>query len=337
MSKKLKFISLEPRILLDAAGLVSGSDALADSADLNAAFIESQLGQSPSAIAVKDDNAVQTSLAEENDDSSDALDWSMDEASSDSLASLDGKTLVVVDTSINGYQSLIDGLDEGFELLLIDGGEDGIEKLADYLENKNDLSSIHILSHGQGGELTLGTSIINAQTLGSYESLFSRIGAALSDSGDIFLYGCDVAQGTVGTAFVSELSSVLGADVAASDDLTGDATQGGDWDLEFTSGQIDSESLRLSEFDEVLGFSAVDHNGDGKANPVRMITWNVIGLDSNRPVTSGPDQFMVGFRVSADGDGLSGYTVKIVEDSIDIFGTGFTMALTIYFSRARAQ
>ena len=59
-----------------------------------------------------------------------------------------------------------------------------------------------------------------------------------------------------------------------------------------------------------------------------MITWNVIGLDSNRPETSGPDQFMVGFRVSADAAGLSGYTVKIVEDSTDIFGTGFVIGDT---------
>ena len=57
-----------------------------------------------------------------------------------------------------------------------------------------------------------------------------------------------------------------------------------------------------------------------------MITWNVIGLDSNDPENSGPNKFMVGFRVSADAAGFDGYTAKIVAlDGTDLFGTGFTI------------
>ena len=56
------------------------------------------------------------------------------------------------------------------------------------------------------------------------------------------------------------LADLTGADVAASVDLTGDAEKGGDWDLEYTTGSIETE-LVVSEafqesFDEVLANTA---------------------------------------------------------------------------------
>ena len=96
--------------------------------------------------------------------------------------------------------------------------------------------------------------------------------------------------------------------------------------LEYSTSGIETEALSLSSYDSLLGFAADDHNGDGIADPIRMITWNVIGLDSNDPENSGPNKFMVGFRVSADAAGFDGYTAKIVAlDGTDLFGTGFTI------------
>ena len=116
------------------------------------------------------------------------------------------------------------------------------------------------------------------------------------------------------------------ADVAASTNPTGASSLGGDWVLEYSTSGIEAEALSLTNYDSLLGFAADDHNGDGIADPIRMITWNVIGLDSNDPENSGPNKFMVGFRVSADAAGFDGYTAKIVAlDGTDLFGTGFTI------------
>ncbi|MBF0621207.1 MAG: DUF4347 domain-containing protein [Magnetococcales bacterium] len=46
-------------------------------------------------------------------------------------------------------------------------------------------------------------------------------GDALSEDADILFYGCDVAAGDDGTAFVKGLSQLTGADVTASTDTTG--------------------------------------------------------------------------------------------------------------------
>ncbi len=77
--------------------------------------------------------------------------------------------------------------------------------------------------------------------------------------GDILLYGCYVAADGSGGAFLDALAEATGADVAASDDLTGADAQGGDWTLESATGavfdgQVD-DLMAQSGFQGVLALS----------------------------------------------------------------------------------
>ena len=45
----------------------------------------------------------------------------------------------------------------------------------------------------------------------------------------------------MGGSLLDRLGTLTGADVAASDDLTGSARLGGDWDLEYGNGRIETE------------------------------------------------------------------------------------------------
>ena len=74
-------------------------------------------------------------------------------------------------------------------------------------------------------------------------SALSSWGSSLDSSGDILLYGCSVADGTLGIDFVETLSAVTGADVAASTDDTGSAELGGDWVLEHTVGLVETAPI----------------------------------------------------------------------------------------------
>ena len=65
-------------------------------------------------------------------------------------------------------------------------------------------------------------------------------GRALTRDADILIYGCDVAGSDEGVQLVRDLAVLTGADVAASDDLTGDAAQDGDWNLEYRAGAIEA-------------------------------------------------------------------------------------------------
>ena len=62
----------------------------------------------------------------------------------------------------------------------------------------------------------------------------------VAEDADLMLYGCSVASAASGQAFVNDLALLTGLDVAASVDATGHNALGGDWDLEYATGQIES-------------------------------------------------------------------------------------------------
>ena len=76
--------------------------------------------------------------------------------------------------------------------------------------------------------------------LQDYNNQLQQWGNVLADNGDILIYGCNVATGD-GTDFVEQLSEITSADVAASDDLTGNSALGGNWELEVEPGSIEAD------------------------------------------------------------------------------------------------
>jgi hypothetical protein len=83
--------------------------------------------------------------------------------------------------------------------------------------------------------IQLGGSWLTAGNIEQYQSQLQAWGMSLSDSGDILIYGCDVAAGPKGQAFIDTVARLTGADVAASMDKTGDLSRSGDWDLEYVA------------------------------------------------------------------------------------------------------
>ena len=72
-------------------------------------------------------------------------------------------------------------------------------------------------------------------------------GGGLTPNAEILLYGCNVAKGNIGKEFVKNLSQLTGANVAASENLTGCAAKGGDWELTVTAGTIKAGIAFLPE------------------------------------------------------------------------------------------
>jgi len=105
---------------------------------------------------------------------------------------------------------------------------------------------LHILSHGRSGALYLGATELTTASLGVYATLLAQIGSRLSADGDILLYGCDVAFGTDGQAFITRFAALTGADVAASSDKTGSADVKGNWNLEAVIGEVETAAALFS-------------------------------------------------------------------------------------------
>ena len=109
------------------------------------------------------------------------------------------------------------------------------------MQQYDDLDAIHIVSHGDVGELSLGSTKLNQNALNTYADNLVTWRDSIANNGDILLYGCSVAEGAVGEEFIEDLSQYTAADILASVDLTGSEDLGGDWDLEFATGDIEED------------------------------------------------------------------------------------------------
>jgi VCBS repeat-containing protein len=150
--------------------------------------------------------------------------------------------VVFVDPTVPDYQSLIAGMGPNVQIVMLDGGQDGMEQIAASLTGRTGIDAIHIISHGAEGQLSLGTGTLTTDSMtGEYADELAAIQQALSAQADILVYGCDFANGLAGQDAVTLLSQLTGADVAASTDDTGYAGLGGDWEFEIQTGTIETQ------------------------------------------------------------------------------------------------
>ncbi|NOS88637.1 MAG: DUF4347 domain-containing protein, partial [Methylococcaceae bacterium] len=160
-------------------------------------------------------------------------------------------SLVFVDASVKDLQPWLANY-QG-EVIVLDDQHDGVAQIAAALDGRTDINAIHILSHGAQGQLHLGDSTLTTDSIsGQHADALAQIKSALSSDADVLVYGCDVGDGTQGQDFLSALAAATGADVAASTDATGNATIGGNWQLEASTGDIDTTALNLSDYQGLL-------------------------------------------------------------------------------------
>ena len=224
---------LEPRILLDAAGA------------------ETEQNMSEQAGHVELANAAGKDAAPTGDsgDSDDASETEGAQARRDL-----SRDVVFIDGGVDNIGQLLGEIDPDVEVHILDLQSDGVEQIADILDGRQDLLAVHIFSHGGEGVLNLGSDQLSSQTITTtHVEALNQIGSALGDDGDILIYGCDFGSGSLGSLAAQQLSQATGADIAASDDLTGAEDLGGDWDLEVSSGLIEAKAFQATGYKGVLG------------------------------------------------------------------------------------
>ena len=158
---------------------------------------------------------------------------------------------LVIDLSVENTDrtpSLEDGQRIAY---IVDAQQDGIDQISDILSRYSDVDSIHLFSHASSGALLFGAGRITTGILQQKSEKIQNWGNALSENGDILLYGCNIAAGENGEQLVNELARLTRADVAASNDETGIQTSGGDWDLEYRIGNIE-QTLQAADYQDIL-------------------------------------------------------------------------------------
>jgi hypothetical protein len=138
-----------------------------------------------------------------------------------------------------------------FQVHVVDADVDGVEYMASVLEGMSDVSAVHIISHGAEGQFQLGSALVDQNSIEStYADTLSGISDALAENADLLIYGCDFAAGETGAAAAEALAAATGADVAASTDATGHALRGGDWELEYSTGRIETSGVATASLQE---------------------------------------------------------------------------------------
>jgi hypothetical protein len=185
--------------------------------------------------------------------------------------------IVVIDPTVEDYQSLAPSAEPRKEIFILDRAGDGVEQITELLASYTDLDAVHIVSHGGPGNLQLGSIQLNSDNLDEYGDRLQQWKKALAPKADILLYGCNVAAEIAtpiaGRSFLQRLNQLTGADIAASKNLTGSAALGGDWDLEVTIGSIETPLAftqeAIASYDRVLATFVVTTTNDSGLGSLR--------------------------------------------------------------------
>jgi len=156
------------------------------------------------------------------------------------------KQLIVIDSGIDNADQLIDDLRQNkgvnAEVLLLDKAQDGIEQISKTLLTEGrKISGLHIISHGDKGEIRLGNTVLTTSGLHQFANQIESWKQGLANDADILLYGCELAGNESGENLVDAIGALTNASVAASDDLTGHKDLGGDWDFEYFFGTVETD------------------------------------------------------------------------------------------------
>ncbi len=350
-------IMLEPRFMFDGAAVATGveivdhtteqpsvdSEAIAQNGDETAATDDTNSDANEQTVEAANTTSDETNgQTESNKESEEVVSESTgneEDFSDETTAETDEDTVVTdatdttivqdfneesdeeivfVDTTVEDYETLVDGLDSDIEVVLLNGDGDEVTQMVDALADHSDIDAIYVISHGSESSVVLGEDTITSDNLEEYREQLGIIGSALSEEGDILLYGCEIASGG-GRDFIDDLAEMTGADIAASDDLTGHAELGGDWDLEIATGSIESETpfndQALKEFSHLLSFTGIidftdtadvsDEGGDTPADDFVYIigasdefTLKINGVDAGVEFYDAYDEVAVGYGAS---------------------------------------
>lgn len=163
--------------------------------------------------------------------------------------------ILFIDSRIANIDSLLAQVDPSYEVVLLNTEEAGLTQIANALQGRSGIEALHVLSHGGEGYLQLGRDTVNAAVLEQQATSLGLIASAMTASADILIYGCDVAAGVAGRAFVDLLAQMTQADVAASTDTTGASFLGGDWTLEAQTGAIEAAAINAPLYVGVLAIN----------------------------------------------------------------------------------
>ena len=245
---RIKIMALEPRIMFDGAAVTTAVATTPtpanNTSNANIANNNSAENAGATIIAKISDPLANVQVPIEVRTADPSLD--------------NGKTeAVFIDTSVNNYQTIEAGIRAGVAIYEINPNQDGLAQIAKWAESNSNYDAIHIISHGETATLDIGSTTLNLTDINNatIATELVQIGSSLSTSGDLLLYGCNIASNSFGQNLVNDIARDTGRVVAAATNPIGSSALGGNWNLGYTTGTLNVTSLSVSAYDGLLDYS----------------------------------------------------------------------------------
>ena len=107
----------------------------------------------------------------------------------DATASEARHEVAFVDPALQNSKQLLSGLDKVIEVVSLQSGQDPLKQISDYLASHNNISALHLFSHGTPGNVTLGNTVLAADTLNEHAQQLESWKQSLTTDADILLSG----------------------------------------------------------------------------------------------------------------------------------------------------
>lgn len=138
----------------------------------------------------------------------------------------DVQEVLVADASVDGLSPLLEGMDPGVKVVLVDPRHSPRRALEPLLEAPR-LERLHVLGHGAPGQVQLGRARLSHRWVKQLPLLQWR-----SSLQAICIWSCNSAAGAVGQRWLQLLADRCDTTVYAAEGLIGATALGGSWQLD---------------------------------------------------------------------------------------------------------
>ena len=226
---RFQFLPLEERIVLDAAALADAAETVSnehqDNEVLENQSLISELGGLHSGDGESNDYETYAESVNETETRVLVISSNITDAEILASAAKDNITLVQYDANHASLSDIYDAISSALE---------GKDASSIAFANDGDESLFKLSSQQEVSIETLSSNL-------ELQDFWVRVGSLLNENGRIDLLACNVAASAEGLELIDYLERLTNAEVAASDDITGNSEQNGDWLLE--SDDIDAAAL----------------------------------------------------------------------------------------------
>ena len=323
---RLRLESLEPRVMYDASPIAAAIDSMSvDDVEIL------DVGTLSQEELVASENIEESFVS--------VIDELMQISSDDAFViSAPVTEIVFIDEGVDGYEQLVEDIvgsgENGhlleYQVVVLNRDSDGIEQISKFLNGEKTYDAVHIVSHGNEGSLLLGGSEVNSGNIVDFQSALQNWSIGLSEDADILLYGCEVAASEDGKWLVEQISTFTGADIAASDDMTGHSSYDADWEFEYYAGAIETEvlfSLELqSSWTDALGYITVTTTNDVVDGDADLSSLSALQANSGSDGLVSLREAVIAANANLDADtitlGVGTFNLNIAGANEDVAASG---------------